>query len=686
MKFSTSWIREFVDLPESAQEIGARLTSVGIAEEGIEEHGEDYVLELDVTSNRPDAMNHYGLARELATIYGRELRPLPGSKGESGAPAAQEIRLEIENFEDCPRYSAFVIRGVKVGPSPAWLQDRLHAIGARSINNVVDVTNYVLWETGQPLHAFDLRKLRGSVIRVRRGQVGEKVQTLDKELREVSPEVLLITDGEGPVAIGGIMGGFESEVTDATVDILLESAHFRANVVRRGARLLGMRTDASHRFERGADSGGCALAGLRAAALIAELAGGELAPGVVELHQPLPEWPPKVELSFDALCRFAGAEIPPAEGERILRGLGFALEIHGDTWQVTVPSWRYYDFQNPHPADVYEEVLRHWGFERIPYSLPAIGGADAPMLFGHRVRRLAQDHLAACGFAEAINYGFHDRASDEAYPSLRSANPPLALANPLSDRYSVMRRSILPNLVAAGRYNQRRGQSAVRLFEIGHIFWAEAGGKNAEAETVAIVLGGNVGTPWERATPLDFFDLKGVVVSLLEALGVAATWRAADLPRLLPGICAEILLENGEVIGFAGQLDEKEPGYPLLVVELGLGFLPETAASLLVSAPSPYPGIEVDTTLQHDVSVPWQALEEKIRAAAVQDLVRFRLKDRYRGQGVPAGAVNTTISFLYNSAAASLTQDEVNERHQALAAELTRNYGFSTNNSMGAHG
>ena len=691
MKFSTRWIAEYVDLPgelpAAAAEVAARLTAAGLAEEGSEEVGNDTILEIDVTANRPDAMNHYGLARELSAIYGQELRPLPGAGKTGGAAADTAIRLEIADFADCPRYCVFVIRGVKVGPSPAWLADRLQAIGSRSINNVVDVTNYVLWETGQPLHAFDLGKIRGGLLGVRRARAGEMVQTLDKVVRELGPEVMINVDAEGPIGVAGVMGGFDSEVTTDTVDIALESAHFYAPTVRRGAKKLGMHTDASHRFERGADPGACAVAGLRAAALIAEVAGGELAPGLAECYQPLPEWPPQVAISYRALCRFGGAEIPPEDGERILRALGFGVAkagADGDAWTLTVPTWRYYDFRNAYPADIYEEVLRIWGFDRIPYTLPAIGGADSPMLPSHRMRRLSQDHLAACGLAEAITYAFHDRARDEAYPSLKPQHPPLALANALSDRYAVMRRSLLPNLVEAGRYNQRRGQSAVRLFEIGHIFWAQDGGDNDETETLAMVLGGSVGSPWERAAQLDFFDLKGLVDSLLEALGHQASWRAAELPRLVSGMAAEIVLDGVGVIGFAGQLDEKEPGYPFLVAEIGLGLLPAVPASLLVKAPSAYPGIEVDTTLQHPLRVPWQAIADTITAAAVPDLAYFGLKDRYRGAGVPEGAVNTTITFLYNSATTSLTQEEVNERHQALSAQLLRQHGMpTTENSRG---
>lgn len=690
MKFSARWIAEYVDVPglltaAGVAEVAARLTAAGLAEEGIEEVGNDTILEIDVTTNRPDAMNHYGIARELSALYDLPLRPIPGAGAVAGAPASEAIRLEIEDFEDCPSYSAWVIRGVKVGPSPAWLADRLKSIGARPINNVVDVTNYVLWETGQPLHAFDLAKIRGGLIRVRRAHAGEMLRTLDQELRELSPENLLITDAEGPIAVGGVMGGFDSEVTAETVDILLECAHFRAPVVRRSAKKLGMHTDASHRYERGADPGACAIAGERAAAMIAELGGGTLSPGKVELRRLLPGWPPQVAISFQALCRFGGVEIPPAEGERILRALGFEVEIDGDSWRVEAPSWRYYDFQNAYPADVYEEVLRIWGFDRIPYTLPAVGGSDAPMSATHRLRRLTQDFLAASGLTEAITYAFHDRERDELYPTLRPGKAALALANPLSDRYAVLRRSLLPNLVEAGRYNQRRGAGAVRLFELGHIFWAEEHDQNAETETVALVMGGSVGTPWECSAELDFFDLKGVVEGLFEAIGVEPVFRPAQVPLLVPGMAAEIVLGE-KVIGYAGQLDEKEPGYAFFVAEIGLGLLPVVVGSLLVKAPSSYPGIEIDTTLQHALTVPWREIEATIRAAAVPDLARFGLKDRYRGAGVPDGAVNTTISFLYNSESSSLTMEEVNERHQALAARLAREYGFSTGNSTGALG
>src|SRR6202035_1730783 len=393
-----------------------------------------------------------------------------------------------------PRYLARVIRGVRVGESPAWLQARLESIGQRAINNVVDVANFCLWELGQPMHAFDLAKLAGATVVVRRARVGESLVTLDGQARELSPEMLVIADAERPVALAGVLGGLDSEVTESRTDILLESAHFDRQAVRLTARRLGIHTDASHRFERGADIEACAFAAERAAALIAELAGLE---------------------------PFAGAAIPPVDVERWLAGLGFAPRLTGvGEWEVTVPSWRAYDIEarpwipgsaratshvaEVYPQDLYEEVMRLFGFDRIPAALPALAGSDGHPNAAATAREKARQRLAACGYAEAINFAFIDPQDDAAYPSLRPGSRPLALENPLSERYSVLRRSLVPGLIDSARFNQRRGAAAVRLFEVGSVFFERAGRGEGELadlpeqpETIALVAGGTVGTPWE---------------------------------------------------------------------------------------------------------------------------------------------------------------------------------------------
>ncbi|HYN21651.1 MAG TPA: phenylalanine--tRNA ligase subunit beta, partial [Thermoanaerobaculia bacterium] len=282
MKFSLNWLAEYVELPADVRDVQRRLTAVGLAVEGVEERDGDALLDVEVTSNRVDCMNHLGVARELAVIYGRPLQP-PAAKAAETEEQIQDVaEVEVEDWEGCPRYVARIVRGVKVGPSPEWLRTRLESIGQRPINNVVDVTNFVLWEMGQPLHAFDLAKLSESRIVVRRARPGETLVTLDGTERKLDPEILVIADAERPVGLAGVMGGAESEVTDATADVLIESAHFDRKRVRNAARRLGLHTDASHRFERGSDPGGCLEAANRAASLIAQIAGGRVVAGAID--------------------------------------------------------------------------------------------------------------------------------------------------------------------------------------------------------------------------------------------------------------------------------------------------------------------------------------------------------------------------------------------------------------------
>ena len=683
MLFSREWIGQYVELPEDPSELAQRLTAAGLAVDDQEVHGDDVVYEIDITTNRPDAMNHLGLAREAAVLFDRPLRPPvvePVTEGESATDCA---RLVIEDFDDCPRYDALVIRDITVGPSPEWMARRLEAIGLRPINNIVDITNYVLWETGQPLHAFDLERIDPEAeipeIRVRRAREGETLLTLDGETRKLTPEMLVVANAKEAIGLGGVMGGLDSEVTESTRHVLLEAGHFAPKIVRRCAKNLGMHTDASHRYERGADPEACLYAAQRAAALMAELGGGRVLAGHLEEKRLSEEWPPRVTIEYQKLLAFGGVDIPSSEVERTLEGLGFELETRtGDAagWQVTVPSWRYYDFHQAYPADVYEEVLRIHGLDDIESTLPQIGGADAPERPEHTVARKIRDHLAASGLAEAINFGFHDRETDTAYPSLYDETAPLALANPLSDRYAVMRRSLLPNLVASARYNQRRGAEAVRLFEVGHIFAEAEGNACQEQETLAVVVGGQLGTPWERQTPIDFFDLKGILESLADLLGFKMHAQAAEIRGLTPGASAELLVEGDESpIGFLGELALGEGPYTLFVAEVATKSLVREEIDLSTQAPSRFPGIVIDATLTHAVEVPWEQIADAIDALEVNDLVQFGLKDRYQGKGVPQGAVNTTLSFLYNAEGRSLTHDEVNERHRHVAAELEQRFG-----------
>lgn len=690
MEFSLAWLADYVSLPADAHELARALTAAGLAVEGIRAHGEDTVLDVDITTNRPDCMNHFGLAREISVILGAPLRRPEAAPEEGPEPVGGALRVAIEDSEGCPRFAARVVRGVKVGPSPDWLRARLESIGLRSINNVVDVTNFLLWELGQPLHAYDLEKLAGGTLVARRARPGERLTTLDGQERELDPGILVIADAERPVGLGGVMGGLDSEVTDSTRDVAIEGAHFDRRRVRAAARKFGLHTDASHRFERGADPEICAEAVGRAAKLIAAVAGGTVLSGALDERDPGRSWHRHGRLDLARLDAFAGAEISAADAERWLTGLGFGIDRvekpGSGVWRVTVPSWRYYDFQPrpepPHevyPQDLYEEVLRMYGFDRIPAALPAIPGSDAPKPEYQIRRERARRQLAASGYVETVHFAFLDPARDTAFPSLRPDARPLRLANPLSEQYSVLRRSLVPNLVETARFNQRRGLAAVRMFEIATVFY-EAGrsGETPEIpdqpEHVGLVCGGRVGSPWQREMDLDLFDLKGTIEALAADFGVHLEVRPADLPGLLAGSSAE-LLRDGQLVGYFGRVEEEE-GYPLYVAEVATSALAGGNPSLAIVIPSRYPGISADFTLTHSLETPWAEIDRTIREHQPPDLVSWSLKVRYRGQGVPEGAVRTTISFFYNARERSLTQEEVNARQLGLNQELESRFGW----------
>jgi phenylalanyl-tRNA synthetase beta chain len=674
MKLVLDWIGDYVDCADLAPEVVAeKLTAAGHAVEGIERAPAGVVFDCDLTTNRPDAMCHRGLARELAAILERPLAPVSFELKEDTEPAAPHMRIEIDAADGCAVFHGRVIRGVRVGPSPSWLVDRLQAIGVRSINNVVDVTNYVLWELGQPLHAFDLATLRGGVVRVRRAAADEVLVTLDGIERKLPEGTLVVADAERAVGLAGIMGGLETEVTDTTVDILLEAAFFTPTEVRAAGRATGLHTDAKHRFERGADPVASAQAIDRAAAMIAELAGGRVLAGRLRGVGDEPRAAAVVELEHYRLERFVGIAIPAADVERILGALGFEVEAVAGGWRVKAPSWRIFDIEEE--ADLFEEVARIYGFDRIPATLPAVVGADAPESLSHRVRRTVRRVLVGAGLVEVVNYAFHDQAADDAWPGLEAAPAP-RLANPLSERLAIMRRSLAPGLIASARFNQRRGAESVRLFEIGHVFWRAADGSPREADALGLVVGGSIGTPWSRKVALDVFDAKGVLEAVAESLGVELRVSPANgcSEALDPDQVASLVTPAGLAVGWFGRLAEYE-AYDLFVAELRLDRLEVVVAPPQVVPAPRFPAIEADLTLTHPLAVPWAEIAAAIDAEAVADLVSVALVDRYQGPGVPAGAVNTTIGFRYQNSARSLTQDEVNERHMLLAARLTARFG-----------
>ncbi len=674
-----SWVRDhLLESPADHAQLAERLTAVGFNVELREPApggADDEVWDVDITTNRVDAMNHRGLAREAAAAGLGVLRPLTVEVVESDTPVGDQARVVVEDIDGCLRYCARVIRGVTVGPSPPWLAARLSACGVRPINNVVDATNYVLLDLGQPLHAFDLDRLGGREVRVRRATVGETLRTLDGGEHQLEGEDLVIADARRPIALAGIMGGADTEIRAETRDVLLESATFHPRRVRRTAHRLGLKTEASHRFERGADRAMARTAVDACAALIARVAGGEVAAGVLDsAPQALPA--PQVTFSLAGLAAFAGCEVPAEFVLNVLQRLELSPVRDGDLVTCTLPPFRG-DLELP--EDLYEEILRHWGYDRLPSVLPPATGGPGRRLGSWLLTERARRALVALGAAEAITYSFVDRELE----ALTAASPlgqrgdAVPLINPLSSRSSVLRRSLLAGLVEAAAGNLRRGASSVLLGEVGRAFFSANAGVREE-ERAALVLAGEVGG-WDERRSVDFFDLKGLLEGLLAACGARhPQWRPAACQLFADGEGAEVLLA-GEVAAVAGRLgaavaEKLDVATPLWVAEVDLSALGATAPATFRPLPR-FPAVTADLTVRHDVKLTYDELVRAIEAAAPAWLEGVTPLVRYRGEGVGASEVKTTLRLTYRHDDRSLTQEEVNAAHFGVMERLAAGLG-----------
>ena len=670
MKVLYSWIREFVDTNDTAEAVGRRLSLRGLALEGLEPWpdagGDDAVLDFDVTANRPDCLSIVGIAREIATVYDRPLRMREAdARSSAGVLSAPHVPVTIDDPELCARYAAAVAE-VEIGPSPDWMQARLTACGVRPISNIVDITNYVLLELGHPMHAFDLDRLAGPAIRVRRARAGETLKTLDGKMRTLTRDMLVIADAERAQAIGGVMGGADSEVHEGTRRIVFESAWFKPSSVRATSKQLGLRTEASMRFERGADLTAPARALARACELLIEIGAGR-AWGHVEDAYPRPHQAVQVGLERHRIKALLGMDVPDPSVVRILGSLGFSTEEAADGWRATVPGWRV-DIHRP--VDLVEEVGRHHGFEHLPATFPPVQQAPPPS--DPRIARDAhvRGGLIGMGFSEAISFAFIEEAA--AAPFLNGEEP-VALANPLSEKFAVMRPSLLPGLIDALSHNRRHGMRDARLFEIGTRF-SPAG----ESRGAAVAWTG-------QATPdhwiggrrdVSFFDIKGVVEQLAALERATPTFAPLETPFLLSGRAAQVHV-GGRSIGVLGQLAperaearELPAGDAVYVAEIDLDALTRLAPNeTLRSKPLPrFPSVVRDLSILVDDALSAETVRGTIRETAPSTLVLVREFDRYQGKEIPEGKVSLSLRLTFQSPDRTLTDDEV----QAAMAEIVR--------------
>jgi phenylalanyl-tRNA synthetase beta chain len=682
MLISYEWLRELTDTKLRPEELQGRLTMVGLAIDAVEQHKGDSVLDVEVPSNRPDCLSHVGIAREVAVIENGQVRLPAGKKPKTEGRAASLTSVEIKDPDLCPRYAARLVRGVRIGPSPDWLAKRLEAIGQRPINNVADITNYVLHELGQPLHAFDLEKLGGHRIVVRRAAPGEKLKTLDGVERTLSSEMLVIADAEKPVALAGIMGGEESEISTQTKDVLIESAYFDPHSVRQTARQLGMDTEASRRFERGADCDGVLRAQQRCVELICELAGGVATEDAIDVY-PKPSTPRVVNLRSERVQALTSLLVENNEIVRILTGLGFEPVGESDGgMDFKVPSWR---IDVEQEEDLVEEVARQTGYEKIGSELPpsSMSGEYQPSEMQQRSLRRA---LNAFGCDEAINFSFIQQDNRfDLIPSLAGhENDQPQLANPIIEEAAWMRSTLLPGLLTSLRHNFNHGIRDVRLFEIGRIFSISTP-KELPDETLALAIVATGGALEEQRPQaereLDFFDLKGALETAVDWMNLSPlTFTQTSARHLRVGQSALIKRGDGKDLGTIGRLAENIAAFykfrqPVYVVELDLSALLSGPVKTIQYSPLPrYPSVVRDISLLVNRNVALDEIFAAVYDEHVADCRSVKLVGTFEGGNIPSSKRSVTLRLEYRSDERTLRDEEVEDYHSRLTSRLLETF------------
>ncbi len=681
MNISYKWLKDLLDIELSPEDLGRKLTGVGLAVEGIHPHGDDHVFDIDLTSNRPDCLSHLGVSREIAAITKGETRSV-----ESVPVAATDLGeasglVSILDDDLCHRFTARIIRNVKIGPSPQWLVTRLEAIGERSINNVADITNYVMHELGQPMHAFDLDKLAGDRIVVRRARCGETIQTLDEVERKLDDSMLAICDVEKPVAVAGIMGGLSSGITKDTVNVLLEVAYFDRANIRSTSRQLNLATEASYRFERGVDIENLVRASDRATNLICELAGGELGEFVdVYPHKFDPAEIRSDDIS-DSVLRLTGLSVRSEECDRTLSALG--IETNRDGIYVP-PSWRH---DLVIEEDLVEEVARHIGYDTITAELPPAFGAGEYQQTEQREKLLRQS-LVDLGFDEAISYSFIDTRFDGMFETVPGVidelteNKYVTLQDSVIEGAVRMRPTILPGLLDAVRLNLNHQRRDVKLFEVGKVFASKTGesGLPNEQKVLTIVLTGGE-THQNRgmtSRPLDFYDAKGSVEAAIAAIGIAEpVFLSANIGHLRPGQTAAVEV-TGKSVGSVGRLSDQIAAtykfrQPVYVAELNLQTLLSGKGSPIRYRPlAKYPAIVRDVSFIAKRSVEFASIVEAIRKQGYYLCRNIVFIDIYEGEGLADVERSLTVRLEYRSDEQTLREDEVEDIHAKIVGGVER--------------
>jgi phenylalanyl-tRNA synthetase beta chain len=688
MRLLVSWVRDFVEVTAPATEIAEKLALRGFEVADIETlSGGDAVIDFEVTANRPDCLSVVGFAREIATLYDLPLQQLSREPAARLAIAplttaahADHLGVTLEDAELCPRYVA-AVANMTPTTSPAWMRDRLQAAGIRPISPIVDVTNYVLVELGHPMHAFDLARLGGSELRIRRARRGEPLTTLDGVARKLETEMLVIADAERAQAVAGVMGGADSEVSASTRTVAFESAYFKPASVRSTSKTLGLKTEASTRFERGTDINAPLVALQRAVALMQHIGAGRVSGPAIDRY-PVPRGPKSLRLRRERLAMLLGMTVPDREVDRILRSLGLAVTATPEGWDVLAPTFRVDLLRE---VDLIEEVGRHHGFDRLEPSFPPMAMAAAAPDARLERDRLVRRTLTAAGLSEAITFGMTDSAAVAAFVPEGASAALVAVANPLSAKFDMLRPTLLPGLVDAVAHNRRHGRRDVALFELGTTFTVDG-----ERRAVALAWTGSP-EPEHWSTPpreVNFFDVKGVVEQLCQALAIDVRLERGPQVFLVDGQSAAVLAGDRR-IGIVGQVTPdvvERRGAPRMdtvyVAELDLDAMAALARphDVLVRALPRYPTVVRDLSVVVSATLPAEIIRGTIHATAdaagadAASLVSVAFFDRYQGKGVADGSVSLSVRLTFQASDRTLTDAEVQRAFDTILAALVREH------------
>ena len=657
---SRNWLADYVSLPHSTHELTSRLTLAGLNLEEFHDVSDglsqpDIAIDLEVTSNRPDCLGHIGIAREIAVLFQQPLRIPAAAVAEAPQPAAAAVTVHIDCEDLCPEYHARLIRGVRVGPSPAWLRDRLAAVGINSVNNVVDVTNYVMLECGQPLHAFDFDRLANGQIIVRQAAPGEKIRAIDQRDYELTKGMCVIADAAKPVAVAGVMGGLDTEISNATTNVLIESATFSSMSVRATARALKLHSPSSYRFERRTDRRNLDWASRRCCELILQIAGGTLLQGSVVAGSQLPPLRDPIQLRFERVHKLLGIHIPPENCLRILQQLGLESISHSpESATLRPPSWRP---DLTREVDLIEEIARVHGYEHIPANAPLPVTATARTI-RERVLDTVRHHLAACGLFEALTLSFVSESQRLLFQPDGNL-PAVAVSHSSRSHENQLRQSLIPSLLQCRRQNERHGTPNAELFEIARVYLAAGTGQpeqQAEPLTVALVTGRS------------FASVLGIVESLAAALAPHAVLKTqpANRPEFSHGRGAELSI-NGQHLGWIGELarhllDQAELQDNVCVAELRLPILEQLFQPSRNYTPLPrFPAISRDLNFVLPEHISWELLNSTVRESAGPLLTGTAFGGLYRGKQIAADRKSCLITCRFQSPDRTLTADEVDD-------------------------